>query len=88
MTQRAFHVVGRVQGVGFRAFAVRSARALGLVGGVRNEPDGSLTALAAGEEAALGEFRRALERGPAASRVDAVEERADFPEFTSFDAAF
>ena len=37
-------VRGRVQGVGFRAWVVREATALGVEGVVRNRPDGSVEA--------------------------------------------
>ena len=36
---RAYRVVGRVQGVGFREWTRRSAELLGLSGSVRNRPD-------------------------------------------------
>jgi acylphosphatase len=38
-------VTGRVQGVAYRAWAADAARGLGLSGWVRNEDDGSVTAL-------------------------------------------
>lgn len=71
----AYHVrvTGRVQGVGFRAWTQRRAEALGLSGWVRNEADGAVTALIAGEEASLAEMRAALHKGPAFARVDRVE---------------
>ena len=49
------HVIfhGEVQGVGFRATARRFAQSLGLVGYVRNLPDGSVELLAQGEEGDL-----------------------------------
>lgn len=70
-TVRIF-VSGRVQGVGFRAFAVREATRLGLDGWVRNLPDGRVEAMARGGEGALDAFIAALRQGPTAARVDEV----------------
>ena len=42
-------ITGRVQGVGFRAWTRSRSRAFGLAGWVRNEPDGSVSALIQGE---------------------------------------
>ena len=66
-------VSGRVQGVGFRDFACRSARQLGLVGYVRNLPDGRVEVVAEGSEEQLQAFLEQLRRGPAAARVSGVE---------------
>jgi acylphosphatase len=71
---RQFIIRGRVQGVGFRYFAVRAARELGIVGTVRNMPDGSVEAIAEGDAEAIRMFRCDLERGPSYSCVTAVEE--------------
>mgnify|MGYP000925309736 CR=1 FL=1 len=65
-------VEGRVQGVGFRAWAVRTARQLSLDGWVRNMPDGSVEALLSGTPAAVDEMLVLLEVGPPAARVDRV----------------
>ncbi len=73
MTARRAIVQGRVQGVGFRFFAERAARELGVRGWVRNRPDGSVEALAEGDDAALATFIERLRRGPLSSRVDRVE---------------
>ncbi len=77
-------VTGRVQGVGFRAWAASEARALGLKGWVRNEPDGSVSALVAGETAAVDAMLERLRRGPAAAIVEDVRthtaEAADMAE--------
>lgn len=67
-------VEGRVQGVGFRAFLIREANALGLDGWARNRADGAVEAMAAGPAAAVAAFVEAARRGPPASRVDAVRE--------------
>ena len=73
MTRMRFKVRGRVQGVGFRAYAVRLAKDCGVVGWVRNDADGSVTAEAAGSEAELLSFAAGLRMGPPAARVERVE---------------
>jgi len=73
MPVRRYLIEGRVQGVGFRFFTRNAARALGLSGFVRNLSDGSVEAVARGSEEALEAFEQSLRRGPAGSRVDAVE---------------
>jgi len=72
MARRAV-IRGAVQGVGFRFFAERAARSLGVRGFVRNLPDGTVETVAEGEDAAVIEYLARLERGPAGGRVDAVE---------------
>ncbi len=65
---------GRVQGVGFRAFVFDTALALGLVGWVSNEPDGSVRTVVEGPEPQLLRLLMALRHGPPAARVDEVAE--------------
>ena len=76
-------IKGRVQGVFFRQSATGEARRLGLVGYVRNLPDGSVEVLACGEPDALAELRRALRSGPPRARVQALQvqdlQQADCP---------
>jgi acylphosphatase len=74
MNQKAalVRIAGRVQGVGFRAWTRDQAQSLGLAGWVRNEPDGSVSALIAGPADGVNEMIARLERGPAGARVDAV----------------
>jgi acylphosphatase len=67
---------GRVQGVGFRSFAMRQARQLSLRGWVRNAPGGEVEALAIGSGAAVEEFARRLGEGPPAARVTSLERLA------------
>jgi acylphosphatase len=90
MLARRFIVSGRVQGVGFRYFAVRAAQAAGVVGTVRNLPDNTVEAIAEGTRKAIGDFRRELERGPSyarVSRVDEIEMQAT-GRFTGFDIIY
>jgi acylphosphatase len=69
---RRFRVRGRVQGVGFRYFALDAARRDGINGHVTNQDDGSVEAVAEGEAEAVERFERALRRGPSQSRVEQV----------------
>ncbi len=48
MNAKRYMVRGRVQGVGFRAFAQREAHALGIAGWVRNHPNGDVEVYAVG----------------------------------------
>lgn len=68
-------VRGRVQGVGYRVFALREARALGLDGFVANEADGSVRVVAEGRRADLTALVRRLEDGAPAGDVDRVVTR-------------
>lgn len=87
---RRFIIRGRVQGVGFRYFAVRAARHLGITGTVRNVPDGTVEAIAEGSIDAIREFRAELERGPAYGRVTSVDESELQPtgRHTGFDVTY
>jgi acylphosphatase len=69
---RRYRVAGRVQGVGFRWFVREQARALGLRGWVRNEPDGAVLLEVAGRWETLAQLEAQLRIGPPASRVDLV----------------
>lgn len=65
-------VVGRVQGVGYRVFAARTAQALGLDGWVANTADGSVRCVAEGSRDRLDAWLAELRRGPATARIDDV----------------
>jgi acylphosphatase len=71
---RRFIVKGRVQGVGFRYFAIRAARQAGVAGTVRNLSDGTVEAIAEGSSEAIADFRRELEHGPSYAHVEHVDE--------------
>jgi acylphosphatase len=63
---------GRVQGVGFRWFVQREARALGLRGWVANRPDGNVELAAGGDALALGKLEQIARKGPPGAVVDGV----------------
>ncbi|HEX9561807.1 MAG TPA: acylphosphatase [Candidatus Dormibacteraeota bacterium] len=65
-------VRGDVQGVGFRYFLAREARALGLRGWVRNRDDGSVEFVAEGPRHDLERLLEAARRGPGHARVAGV----------------
>jgi len=68
------HVHGRVQGVGFRAFAYESAQSLGVAGTVKNCRDGSVRVEAEGPRNLLDRLLILLKEGPPAGRVTSVSE--------------
>lgn len=68
-----FLVFGMVQGVGFRWYVARHARAIGLTGYARNLPNGTVEVVVDGPEEAFPELERLLRTGPANSRVERVE---------------
>lgn len=69
---RGFRIEGRVQGVGFRWWTVRTAHFLGLRGWVMNLPGGAVEVHASGSAEALDRMREQLGLGPSGSRVDGV----------------
>ena len=69
----AFRVGGRVQGVFFRASCKQKADELGLVGWVRNRPDGDVEGVACGSDEQLSKFRSWLEQGPPMANVEKLE---------------
>lgn len=65
-------VTGVVQGVGYRAWTERTARANGLSGWVRNRTDGSVEAVFAGEAQVVDVMIAACWRGPHSATVTGV----------------
>lgn len=68
----SLRIEGRVQGVGFRWWAVDRAERLGLSGWARNRSDGAVEILAIGEADAVDALEQACAEGPPAARVTAV----------------
>lgn len=67
-------IQGRVQGVWFRESMRREAERLGVVGWVRNRPDGSVEAVAQGAPEAVDALVEWARIGPPQARVERVIE--------------
>ena len=72
MRSARLRITGRVQGVGYRAWALQMASRLGLRGWVRNRSDGSVEALVIGEDDVIARMIEACHQGPFGARVSDV----------------
>lgn len=79
MSCKRLVITGRVQGVGYRAWAAGKAAELGIEGWVRNRPDGAVEALINGTADAVEEMARACRRGPRFAQVAEIEEEITDP---------
>jgi acylphosphatase len=73
MKARRFLISGRVQGVGYRYFAERSAHETGVTGWARNLDDGRVEVHANGTTERLEDFEGRLRQGPRFADVRSVE---------------
>lgn len=67
------YILGRVQGVGYRAWCEKEARKLSLTGWVRNRSDGSVEVFAKGPRDSVDVFLTLLKEGPLFARVKNIE---------------
>lgn len=70
---------GRVQGVFYRASCRAEAQARGLVGWVRNRPDGTVEALLQGPEEKVQDMIRWCYAGPPGARVSKIDVTHESP---------
>jgi len=76
---RLIRIHGKVQGVGYRAFATRVARRLGLKGSIQNQRDGTVEAMVEGEKKVIEEWIEELRQGPRHAEVTQIDqETRDF----------
>ena len=81
-------VIGKVQGVWFRAATQEKAIALGLNGFVKNEKDGSVYLEAEGEKENLDELVEWCHTGPPKAKVEKVEvTEGEIKKFKEFEIA-
>jgi acylphosphatase len=82
---RHLSISGRVQGVFFRAWAREQADELGVVGWIRNRPDGHVEAHVEGEGQAVDQMVEKLRGGPPSAVVGDLRtwdvEPCDFDSF-------
>ncbi|RRR69826.1 MAG: acylphosphatase [Candidatus Viridilinea halotolerans] len=72
-------IIGRVQGVSFRAYARDRARAAGVEGWIRNLEDGRVEAVFEGTRPAVQRMVSWCYSGPALAAVEKVEVRWEAP---------
>jgi acylphosphatase len=72
VTQRIL-VSGRVQGVGYRDWVVRTAQRTGLTGWVRNVRDGRVEILVSGDDETVAKLIEGCHEGTPLARVEHVE---------------
>jgi len=75
VTRADLVISGRVQGVFYRASAQQEAMRLGLVGEVRNLPDGQVEAIVEGPKERVEEFIDWCRQGPPSADVENVRVR-------------
>jgi acylphosphatase len=83
-------ISGRVQGVGFRYFAVSVAEKHEVMGFVRNVPGGKVEIVCQGEEDELKSFMEEVKKGPSFSVITntAVEEVPEYKKYNSFEIKY
>jgi len=73
MTAQRILVSGRVQGVGYRDWVVRTAQRTGLTGWVRNLRDGRVEMVVDGDEDIVAKLIEGCHQGSPLARVEHVE---------------
>ena len=86
MKHFSIRIIGKVQGVFFRASAKEKADYLGVSGFVRNESDGCVYIEAEGEEIILEQFLEWCWQGPPRAKVDKMDvEEGAIAKFNGFE---
>lgn len=89
MTTVHVTISGRVQGVGYRAWTVDTARNLGLLGWVQNRTNGTVDAEFQGDDVKVHQMIEKCHEGPYMARVNDIEisnKKASYETYTAFTA--
>lgn len=83
---RVIRIHGKVQGVGYRFYATRVARRLGLKGHIQNLRDGTVEAIVEGDKETIDEWIEELREGPRYAEVTRIDQerkefRGTYPDF-------
>jgi acylphosphatase len=78
-------IIGRVQGVWFRASTKQQAEKLGLTGWVRNTSEGNVEAVFEGDDNKLDEMIKWCHKGSSLSKVEKVEIKKQTPPTNAYD---
>ena len=73
MVRAHVFISGMVQGVFFRSETMDEAKQLGIIGWIRNIPDGRVEAVFEGEEENIKKLVEFCKRGPPGARVTGVD---------------
>jgi acylphosphatase len=73
---RLLRIHGKVQGVGYRFFATRVARRMGLKGWISNMRDGTVEATVEGEKEAIDQWIEELKEGPRYAEVTTIDQES------------
>ena len=83
--QARLTITGRVQGVGYRDWAMATGQRLGLTGWVRNRLDGSVEAMVQGTPGNVEAIITRAHRGPPKAEVKSVTVSEGNGEYTTFE---
>ena len=82
-------IIGRVQGVGYRAWAKKNAKNLDILGWVKNAKDKSVLIEISGNRKNIKLFISKCYKGPVFSRVDEIiSTEKSFKKFTNFEIRY
>lgn len=89
MVNKVLIVHGRVQGVGFRYSAQRTAQSLGIKGFVKNLPDGSVYIEAEGDEEKVNQYIFWCRHGQSFANITDIEiNEGEFKNYKFFDIKY